>query len=941
MENAIVVRGARVHNLQNLDVEIPLERLTVVTGVSGSGKSSLVFDTIYAEGERRYVESLSAYARQFLGQLEKPDVDSIEGLSPAIAVEQRTAGRNPRSTVGTVTEIYDYLRVLFSRAGTPHCPKCGDEIACTPVDGIVEQILALPEGTPVQILAPLAREGTGSYRKLFADLSRRGFTRVRIDGRVQVLGEGQELPSDRAQTLELLVDRLTVKPGLRGRAADSVETALREGQGLVTVFSPAGETTYSTRLICPRCGLALPELHPRLFSFNSPLGACPSCDGLGRRLEFDPDRVIPDRTKSLAEGALATFKSTEGWWMAHLEAVGARFGFTMQTPLQDYSAPALRALLHGTSEKLRVRHEAAHRRVEEERTWEGILPNLERRLRETKSEQMRAWLQSFMDERLCSACHGRRLRPESLAVTIDGHSIAEVTALTVCRAREFLHRLSFAGEREKVLERLRGALCDRLTFLEEVGLEYLTLDRSAATLSGGEAQRLRLATQIGSALRGVLYVLDEPTIGLHPRDTARLLRTLFRLRDRGNTIIVVEHDRQTIEAADHVLELGPGAGERGGALVARGTPAELRDHPASLTGRYLRGDLTVSAKRPRRSHQGPALVVEGAREHNLKNIDVAFPLQCLVAVTGVSGSGKSTLVSDVLARGVKARLARTPLPAAPFRRLRGIEHVDRLIEIDQAPIGRSPRSNPATYLGAFSAIRELFASLPEARRRGYCANRFSFNARGGRCEACAGDGVKRVEMHFLPDLYVTCDVCGGRRYNRETLEVRYKGHDIASVLEMTAESALELFGAIPLLRAKLQTLVEVGLGYLKLGQSATTLSGGEAQRVKLAAELGRRETGRTLYLCDEPTTGLHFDDVAKLLAVLDRLVDAGNTVVVIEHNLDVIAHADYVIDLGPEGGDAGGDVVFCGTPEALVRVPRSHTGACLRSAFPNLGAHPD
>jgi excinuclease ABC subunit A len=915
----IVVRRARQHNLKNVSLEIPRRSLTVITGLSGSGKSSLAFDTIYAEGQRRYVESLSAYARQFLDQVERPDVDSIEGLSPSIAIEQKTTGRSPRSTVGTITEIYDFLRVLYSSTGTPRCPQCGREIARQSVGQIVQRIGELEPEDRVMILAPVVRGRKGEYRKQLEKYAREGFLRARIDGELRNLDEPVPLDKRRNHTIEIVVDRLLVKPGITRRLEQSVTTALKLAGGLVTVAIVGGrEQMYSEKLACPDCGISVPQLEPRSFSFNSPYGACPECKGLGARYQFDPAKVIVDWTKPLLDGGLGP-GSGSAYLRRMLELAAEANGFDLKTPFEKFPGRIQNLILYGNRESRRGAR------------FPGVIGYLEENLDSTSSEGYRDWLNEYMSPTPCAACGGRRLRPESLAVRVGEISIADFAALSAEKARQTIDRLrdSLDSRQKQISSRVLEEIAERLDFLLAVGLGYLTLDRSASTLSGGEAQRIRLATQIGSRLRGVLYVLDEPSIGLHARDNERLLTTLERLRDLGNTVLVVEHDEQTIRRADYVVDLGPGAGRAGGYLVAAGTPVEIERHPASLTGRYLAGELQIPVPSLRRKTDGKDLVVLGAQANNLRNIDVRFPLGRLILVTGVSGSGKSTLVNDILYRALAHEIYRSSEQPGAHRAITGIEHIDKVIEIDQAPIGRTPRSNPATYTGVFTPIREIFAMLPESRERGYRPGRFSFNVKGGRCEACQGDGLRRIEMNFLPDVYVTCEVCRGRRYNSETLTVRYKGASISDLLDMTVEEALPLLENIPAVRQKLQTLVDVGLGYLQLGQSATTLSGGEAQRIKLARELSRRQTGRTLYILDEPTTGLHFDDVRKLLDVLNRLVDLGNTVIVIEHHLDVIKQADWIIDLGPDGGEAGGRIVAEGTPERVARNRKSWTGQAL------------
>ncbi|MDR7532473.1 MAG: excinuclease ABC subunit UvrA [Armatimonadota bacterium] len=959
----IVVRGAREHNLKNITVEIPRDRFVVLTGISGSGKSSLAFDTIYAEGQRKYVESLSAYARQFLGLMEKPDVDGIDGLSPAVSIDQKGAPRNPRSTVGTVTEIYDYLRLLYARVGTPHCPKCGRPITRQSREQIVDQVLALGEGARVQVLGPIVRGRKGEYRQLFDDLRRQGFARVRVDGLVYDLSEEIPLDKHRKHTIEVVVDRLVVRPEIRARLADAVETALKLGQGLVFVdvvgdgdHAPAGPArsrrpraaaagngvlVFSQQFACPDHGTVLPEIEPRIFSFNSPYGACPTCTGLGFKQELDPDLVL-DWDKSLLDGAVLPWAaSTSDYYQELLQSLASHYRVDMKTPVRRLPRAFVDVLLHGSGEPIRIRY---HNKWGVLRTYdapfEGVLPQLERRHRETDSDYVREEIEQYMTSAPCPDCRGARLKPESLSVKVGGLTIAQLTALTVRGALEFFEGLRLSPREQLIAAQILKEIRARLGFLVNVGLDYLTLDRTATTLSGGEAQRIRLATQIGSGLVGVLYVLDEPSIGLHQRDNRRLIDTLCGLRDLGNTILVVEHDEETIRSADWVVDIGPGAGADGGRVVVAGTPADVARTPESITGQYLAGRRRIAVPARRRPGTGQALVVRGAREHNLKNIDVRIPLGMFVAITGVSGSGKSTLVDEILYRGLMQRLYGTRQRAGAHDRIDGVEHIDKVIEIDQSPIGRTPRSNPATYTKTFDLIRELFAQTAEARMRGYGPGRFSFNVRGGRCEACEGDGIVRIEMHFLPDVYVPCEVCKGKRYNRETLEVTYRGKSISDVLEMTVTEALAFFEAIPRIRRKLQTLEDVGLGYITLGQPATTLSGGEAQRVKLAAELSRRDTGRTFYILDEPTVGLHFADVERLLGVLHRLVDAGNTVVVIEHNLDVIKTADWIIDLGPEGGEYGGQVIAEGTPEAVARAPHSYTGQFLRRVLGASGVAP-
>src|SRR5436853_747979 len=921
----IVVRGAREHNLKNVDLEIPRDQLVVITGLSGSGKSSLAFDTIYAEGQRRYVESLSAYARQFLEQMEKPEVDSIEGLSPAISIEQKTTSKNPRSTVGTVTEIYDYLRVLFARVGVPHCPSCGRPISAQTVQQMVDRVMAQSPGTRLLVLAPVVRGRKGEYKKLFFDLQREGFTRVRVNGAVRELGEEIELDKKRKHTIEVIVDRLVVRDSLGARLADSLETALRLADGVVQVEpvtdgGRGGEPMlFSERLACVECGVSLPEVSPRMFSFNSPYGACPECGGLGSRDEIDPERLVPNPRRSLKEGALAPWAGRETTYFRQtLQVLAKRHRFSLDTPWEQLRKPVRDVILHGDRDD----------------GFEGVIRLLERRYRETESEEARREIEFFMAERPCPVCQGARLRRESLGLKIGGKSIADVVRLTIKDAATVFHTLRL-GEREAAIARcVLKEIRERLGFLANVGLDYLTLDRPAGTLSGGEGQRIRLATQIGSSLVGVLYILDEPSIGLHQRDNRRLLDTLKRLRDIGNTVLVVEHDEETIRSADYVVDLGPGAGELGGHIVGVGTPDEIMANPDSLTGRYLARALAIPVPPARRKRSGHLITIHNPREHNLKGMAVKIPLGTFTCVTGVSGSGKSTLVNDILYRALASMLHRAQDRPGAHDRIEGAQRIDKVVDIDQSPIGRTPRSNPATYTGVFTFIRTLFARTPEARMRGYQPGRFSFNVKGGRCEACQGDGLVKIEMHFLPDVYVTCDVCKAKRYNRETLDVRYKGKSIAEVLDMTVREAREFFDAVPVIKSKLQTLDDVGLDYIRLGQAATTLSGGEAQRVKLATELSRRATGRTLYILDEPTTGLHFADIQKLLEVLNRLVEQGNTVVVIEHNLDVIKTADWVIDLGPEGGEEGGRVLATGTPESVARQSaKSYTGQFLESAL--------
>jgi len=933
----LLVRGAREHNLKDVTVAIPRDKLVVITGVSGSGKSSLAFDTIYAEGQRRYVESLSAYARQFLEQMDKPDVDAIEGLSPAISIEQRNIARNPRSTVGTVTEIYDHLRLLFARVGRPHCWKCGKEIASQTVQQMVDRILDLPDGTRLSLLAPLVRGRKGHYKRDLARLRREGFVRVRVDGDVRSLDEEITLDKNKKHTIEVYIDRIKLREGIAGRLADSLETALKLADGIALVEAEGKEPPMllSERFACPDCGTSFPEIQPRTFSFNSPHGACPDCQGLGLATEIDPELVVPDPSLTLHQGALAPWGTTSEYFEQMLQTVAKAYTFDLDTPWSKLSAEARKIILYGSGRKaFRFELEGSHGRGHRfTRPWEGMIPSLERRYRETESEASREEYEKYMSRKPCPTCKGARLRSEALHVLIGDQNISAVAALSVEGVRHFLGELKLSRTESEIARRLLKELNERLTFLSNVGLDYLTLDRATATLAGGEAQRIRLATQIGAALVGVLYVLDEPSIGLHPRDNARLLETLKRLRDLGNTVLVVEHDEETIRTADHVIDLGPGAGVQGGEVVAEGTAKAVERVSASLTGQYLSGKKQIDVPDERRAPRRGALKLKGAHQHNLKRIDVEFPLGRLIAVTGVSGSGKSSLVLDTLYPALARHLHRSIVEVGAHERLTGLTLIDKVIDIDQSPIGRTPRSNPATYTGTFTPIRDLYAQLPESRMRGYKPGRFSFNVKGGRCEACRGDGTLRIEMHFLPDVYVRCDQCEGRRFNRETLEIKYRGASIADALQMTVRQAGEFFKAVPVIRRKLQLLQDVGLGYLQLGQPATTLSGGEAQRIKLSRELSKRSTGRTVYVLDEPTTGLHFDDVGKLLGVLSRLVDSGNTVIVIEHNLEVIKTADWIVDLGPEGGDKGGKVVAAGTPEQIAKNRKSHTGTFLKSVL--------
>ncbi|KYG94948.1 excinuclease ABC subunit UvrA [Paenibacillus polymyxa] len=931
---SIIIKGARAHNLKNIDVTIPRDKFVVLTGLSGSGKSSLAFDTIYAEGQRRYVESLSAYARQFLGQMEKPDVDSIDGLSPAISIDQKTTSRNPRSTVGTVTEIYDYLRLLFARVGHPHCPEHGIEITSQTVEQMVDRILQYPEKTRLQILAPLVSGRKGEHKTLFTDIAKQGFVRVRVNGELRELSEKIELEKNKKHSIEVVVDRIVVKEDVRARLSDSIETALNlsGGQLLVDIMGQE-ELRFSSNFACPICGFSIDELSPRMFSFNSPFGACPDCDGLGVKMVVDPDLLIPDPEKSVEDGAFQAWSGgTSTYYPQFLQSVCEHYGIPQDIPVSQLTTEQMNLILHGTGEqKIRFRYENDFgQRKEAYVTFEGIIPNLERRYRDTASEGIREFIEGFMSAKPCNTCKGHRLKKESLSVTIQERNIAFVTALSIGEASNFFHTLELSEKEMSIANLILKEINSRLGFLVNVGLEYLTLSRAAGTLSGGEAQRIRLATQIGSSLMGVLYILDEPSIGLHQRDNDRLISALEHMRNLGNTLIVVEHDEDTMMAADYIIDIGPGAGIHGGMIMSQGTPQEVMEDPNSLTGQYLSGRKFIPVNTERRKPADKWLEIRGAKENNLKNVNVKIPLGVFSAVTGVSGSGKSTLVNEILYKTLARDLNRARVRPGQHKEIRGLEHIEKVVEIDQSPIGRTPRSNPATYTGVFDDIRDLFSQTNEAKVRGYKKGRFSFNVKGGRCEACRGDGIIKIEMHFLPDVYVPCEVCKGKRYNRETLEVKYKGKSIADVLEMTVEDATEFFENIPKIHRKIQTLMDVGLGYIKLGQPATTLSGGEAQRVKLASELYRRSTGKTIYILDEPTTGLHVHDIDRLLTVLHRLVDSGETVLVIEHNLDVIKTADYLIDLGPEGGSGGGTILATGTPEQLVRVEESYTGRYLK-----------
>lgn len=932
-EKSIRIKGAREHNLKNINLEIPRDKLVVITGLSGSGKSSLAFDTIYAEGQRRYVESLSAYARQFLGMMEKPDVDFIEGLSPAVSIEQRSSARNPRSTVGTVTEIYDYLRLLYARIGTPYCYKCGRKISQQTVEQVVDLVMSLPKGSKIQILAPLVKGRKGEYREVFDQIKKEGFVRARVDGKIMEVEGEIKLEKYKKHNIEVVVDRLVVEKKITKRLADSIETALKLGSGIVVVnVVGKEELLFSERYACVHCGISYEELAPRMFSFNSPFGACPTCSGLGTKMEIDPDLVVPNPTISIAHGAVAPWGNPIGSWYYHqLKSLADHYQFSLYVPFEKLKPEVKEVLLHGTGHKeLKFRWENSEGKGEYLGTFEGVIPNLERRYRQTQSEAIREWIEKFMRVLPCPECNGARLKKESLSVKVGDLNIAELTKLSVKQTKNFFSKLKLSQREHQIAKQILKEINERLGFMMDVGLDYLTLERPTSSLSGGEAQRIRLATQIGSRLVGVLYILDEPSVGLHQRDNKRLLNTLLGLRDLGNTVLVVEHDRETIMTADYVIDLGPGAGKKGGWVVACGTPRAIARNQKSLTGKYLSGKLFIPIPPKRRNNNQAFLSISGAAGNNLKKIKVDLPLGLFICITGVSGSGKSTLVNETLFRVLAHHFYDSKIVPLEYHEVRGLEHIDKVINIDQSPIGRTPRSNPATYTGVFAYIRDLFAMIREAKVRGYKVGRFSFNVRGGRCEACEGDGIIKIEMHFLPDVYVPCEICKGKRYNRETLEIKFKGKNIADVLDMTVDEAYEFFVNIPKIKRKLQTLKDVGLGYIHLGQPATTLSGGEAQRVKLSTELSKVSTGRTFYILDEPTTGLHFEDIKMLLGVLNKLVDKGNTVLVIEHNLEVIKTADYIVDLGPEGGDDGGRVIACGTPEEVAKVSGSYTGQFLK-----------
>ena len=932
MKDQLIVKGARQHNLKNIDISLPRDSFNVITGLSGSGKSSLAFDTIYAEGQRRYVESLSAYARQFLGQMDKPDVDYIEGLSPAISIDQKTTSRNPRSTVGTVTEIYDYLRLLFARVGHAHCPQCGKPISQQTIQQMTDDVMTFPEGSKILIIAPMIRGKKGEHKSVFEQLRKEGFSRVRVDGVVRTLDEDIDLQKTKKHDIDVVVDRLVVKEGIESRLTDSMETAAKWGEGLVLVAEVDGpEHMYSQHFACPDCHISLPKIEPRMFSFNSPFGACPACAGIGSTMEVDEDMVIPDGSISFANGAVVALSNNpNAWFMRQLEGLLQQNGYSLNNSFDELPKKLQEEIMHGSREKVSFDYENMRGEVKTFHTeYEGILPMVKRRHSEASTDAMREEFEKFMSIKPCTTCHGARLKPEVLAITVGGKNIEEVTDMTIKEAAQFFSSLSLSQRELVIGEQILKEIKARLDFLNNVGLDYLTMSRAAGTLSGGEAQRIRLATQIGSGLVGVLYILDEPSIGLHQRDNDRLIETLKGLRDLGNTLLVVEHDEDTMRAADFLVDIGPGAGEHGGQVIAAGPVPEVMANPKSITGQYLAGKKFIALPEKRRKPGKAAIEVRGAKENNLQNINVKFPIGLFNVVTGVSGSGKSTLINEILYKGLSNKLYRTYHRVGKHKEIRGMDYVDKVINIDQSPIGRTPRSNPATYTGVFDAIRELYSQTPEAKMRGYKQGRFSFNVKGGRCEACRGDGIIKIEMHFLPDVYVPCEVCKGARYNRETLEVKYKGKSIADVLDMTVDDAVDFFAAIPKIHRKMITLQEVGLGYIRLGQPATTLSGGEAQRVKLATELARRSTGKTMYILDEPTTGLHAEDIRKLLLVLQKLVDAGDTVVVIEHNLDVIKTADYIIDLGPEGGSGGGTVIAKGTPEDVAKVKESYTGQFL------------
>ncbi|MCF6459536.1 excinuclease ABC subunit UvrA [Clostridium sp. Cult3] len=934
VNDKIVIKGAKEHNLKNIDLELPRNKFIVITGLSGSGKSSLAFDTIYAEGQRRYVESLSSYARQFLGQMDKPDIEYIEGLSPSISIDQKTTSRNPRSTVGTVTEIYDYLRLLFARIGTPYCYKCGKEISSQTVDQMVDRVMELGERTRIQILAPVVRGKKGEHQRILENIRKEGFIRVIVDGKMYEITDEIKLEKNKKHDIHIVVDRIIVKEGIEGRLADSIETALKLADGLVTVDIIGKEhIMFSQKLACPDCGVAIEELSPRMFSFNSPFGACPTCNGIGYHKEIDKEQVIPNPNLSINEGGIAPFNTAKEstYYYQIFKTLAEEHRFDMDTPLKHAPKEFIDELLYGTDRVISFQFESHYNGLRNYKgKFEGVIPNLERRYSETNSDYMRDRIDGYMTEIPCPACKGKRLKDEVLAVKINGLNIAEVTDLSITRAIDFFENLKLDKKQQLIGHQVLKEIIERLKFLRDVGLDYLTLSRNAGTLSGGESQRIRLATQIGSSLVGVIYVLDEPSIGLHQRDNAKLLKTLRNLTDLGNTLIVVEHDEDTMYSADHIIDIGPGAGVHGGYIVAQGTVEEIKKNPKSITGQYLSGTKRIEIPKERKKPNGNWVEVKGARENNLKNIDVKIPLGVFTCVTGVSGSGKSSLVNEILYKSLAQKLNGAKIKPGKHKEILGLENLDKVIAIDQSPIGRTPRSNPATYTGVFDYIRDVYAMTPEAKMRGYEKGRFSFNVKGGRCEACRGDGILKVEMHFLPDVYVPCEVCKGKRYNRETLQVKYKGKTISDVLDMTVEEALEFFENIPRIKRKLQTLYDVGLGYIKLGQSSTELSGGEAQRVKLATELSKRSTGKTIYILDEPTTGLHMADIHKLIQVLDRLVEGGNTVIVIEHNLDVIKTADYIIDLGPEGGDKGGTVVTTGTPEEITGVEESYTGQFLK-----------